>query len=166
MAKWREKSWEVSPHKVNAIENLSFAYEQKAENNKDAEGSPATNERGMELFFLSFSCVLHSGAGVDVMKEIESWQSLISKTGVFYLNGKQLGPNLQLRKVFVGNTMLDDFGRIRLATLSFTLKEHNSTSESSAAKNTKALSVGASAADKEARKSSNSQLNHAAVINL
>ena len=156
MAKWRDKSWEVSPQRVTAIENLSFAYSQKADNNSTAEGSPPTNERGTELFSMSFSCVLHSGAGVDVMKEIESWQKLVTKTGVFYLNGKKLGPKLQLRKVSVGSTTLDDYGRLRLATLSFSLKEYDEAT-TSVPETTSALKVGAQTADKSEKKPDNSQ---------
>lgn len=165
MAKWREKNWEVSTEKVTAIENLSFAYEQKAENNKAAEGSPSTNERGMELFSLSFSCLLHSNAGVDVMNEIESWKSLVSKTGAFYLNGKQIGPKLQLRKVSVSNTMLDDLGRIRLATLSFVFEEYEKENAPAPKTNT-ALNVGAPTSSKEEKKPNNSQLNSAPTTTM
>ena len=160
MAKWRDKSWEVSPKKVITIQNLAFAYEQKADNNRAAEGSPSTNERGTELFTLSFTSMLHSNAGIDIMKEIESWKTLVSKTGAFYLNGKQLGPKLQLRKVAVSNTTLDDFGRVRLATLSFTLKEYDGETAVET-KSTTALNVGARTSSKEEKKPDNSQLNSA-----
>ena len=89
------------------------------------EGKKTTNERGTELFPLSFTTVLHSGAGVDVWAEIQSWKALVTKVNYFYLGGKKLGPKLQLRKVAVSNTKVDGKGRLLLATLSFTFKEYD-----------------------------------------
>ena len=164
MAKWRDKSWEVSPQKVTAVENLAFAYEQKADNNNSAEGSPSTNERGTELFSLSFTCTLHANAGADVRTEIENWQGLVSKTGPFYLNEKQLGPNLQLCKVSAANITLDDFGRMRLATLTFTLKEYNAQTTSVSENGT--LYIGADKSDKESKKPGNSQAGSSSKIGI
>ena len=124
MAKWGSKTWEVSSSKILALEGLSFSYEQAADNNTSTEDKKTTNERGTELFALNTSMTLHSGVGVDVRKEIESWEKLVTKVNPFYLNGKQLGPKLQLRKVSVGDVRLDDLGRMRLAKLSLEFKEY------------------------------------------
>jgi len=166
MAKWRDKEWEVSPKKVNAIQNLSFGYEQKAEDNKATEGVPLTNERGLEMFSITFSNVLHSGAGVDPRKEIESWEKLVTKTGKFFLNGKQLGPTLQLRKVNVSNITLDDLGRMRLATLTFTLKEYEDVPTPVLPDSTTSLNVGAQTVEKEEKKPDNNQAEVAPVSTL
>ena len=115
-------TFEVSTNKVNAVEDLSFSYEQIADNNKDAEGTPKTNQRGTNLFPLSCSVTLHSAAGINVRAEISKWQKLVTKTGYFYLQGKKLGPVVQLRKVSVSGIMLDDLGRMRVAKLSLTFK--------------------------------------------
>ncbi len=125
MAKWGPKEWAVSSKKILALQNLSFSYTQVADNNTSTEDEKPTNERGTELFPLSFTTVLHSGAGVDVWAEIESWKNLVTQVNYFYLGGKKLGPKLQLRKVAVSDTKLDDLGRIRLATLSFEFKEYD-----------------------------------------
>ena len=125
MAKWGPKTWAVSSQKVVALQDLSFSYSQVADNNTSTEEKKTTNERGTELFPLSFTTTLHSGAGVDVRAEIESWKALVTKVNYFYLGGKQLGPKLQLRKVSVGSVKTDDSGRIRLATLSFEFKEYD-----------------------------------------
>lgn len=141
MAKWGSKTWEVSSKKILALEGLSFSYEQAADDNTSTEDKKTTNERGTELFPLSFSTTLHSGAGVDVRKEIESWEKLVTKVNTFYLNGKRLGPSkLQLRKVSVGDVTLDDFGRMRLAKLSLEFKEYDATAKSTSTKNAKASS--------------------------
>jgi len=163
MAKWRDKTWEVSHNKVLAIENLAFSYEQKADNNNAAEGAPLTNERGMELFSLSFSCVLHANAGISVEKEIQSWRGLVTKTGPFFLNGVQIGPVLQLSKVSVGSVILDDFGRIRLCTLSFAFNEMGEPDKSSPT-STSALSVGPSSSTKADVKPENPQVSAAPVV--
>lgn len=137
IAKWGPKTWAVSAKKVVALKGLSFSFAQVSDG---SEKKTKAEKRGTELFPLSFTTTLHSGAGVDVRAEIESWEKLVTKVNYFYLGGKKLGPKLQLRKVEIsGDTLVDDLGRIRLATLSFEFKEYDegTTSvkvESSAAK--------------------------------
>ena len=154
MAKWGPKTWAVTPQKVVALEGLAFSYSQVADNNTSTEEKKTTNERGTDLFPLSFTTVLHSGAGVDVRAEIESWKKLVTKVNYFYLGGKKLGPKLQLRKVSVGNVKIDDFGRMRLATLSFELKEYDPDT-TNVKVSTSALKVGASTSAKSAKKTEN-----------
>jgi hypothetical protein len=99
--------------------------------------------------------VLHSGAGVDIRSEIESWKALVTKVNYFYLNGKKLYPKpLQLRQVSVSDVTLDDLGRMRLATLSFTFKEYDA-STTSVKVSTSALNVKASTSSKSAKKKTN-----------
>ena len=154
MAKWGSKTWAVSSKKVVALEGLSFSYSQVADENTSTEEKKTTNERGTELFPLSFTTTLHSGAGVDVRAEIESWQKLVTKVNYFYLGGKRLGPKLQLRKVAVDSVKLDDLGRIRLATLSFEFKEYDPDT-TSVKVSTSALNVKASTSAKSQKKTTN-----------
>lgn len=147
MAKWGPKEWAVSSKKVVALEGLSFSYSQVADNNTSTEEKKTTNERGTELFPLSFTTTLHSGAGVDVRAEIESWKALVTKVNYFYLGGKKLGPKLQLRKVAVDGIQLDDLGRMRLATISFEFKEYDPDT-TSVKVSTSALNVKASTSAK------------------
>ena len=63
MAQWGSKKWAVSSKQVVALEGLAFSYEQVADENTSTEDKKTTNERGTELFPLSFTTVLHSGAG-------------------------------------------------------------------------------------------------------
>ena len=162
MAKWGPKTWAVTPQKVVALEGLAFSYSQVADNNTSTEEKKTTNERGTDLFPLSFTTVLHSGAGVDVRAEIESWKKLVTKVNYFYLGGKKLGPKLQLRKVSVSNVKIDDFGRMRLATLSFELKEYDPDT-TSVKVSTSALKVGASTSAKSAKKTENKAVEKAAT---
>ena len=162
MAKWGPKTWAVTPQKVVALEGLAFSYSQVADNNTSTEEKKTTNERGTDLFPLSFTTVLHSGAGVDVRAEIESWKKLVTKVNYFYLGGKKLGPKLQLRKVSVSNVKIDDFGRMRLATLSFELKEYDPDT-TNVKVSTSALKVGASTSAKSAKKTENKAVEKAAT---
>lgn len=154
MAKWGSKTWAVSSKKVVALQGLSFSYSQVADENTSTEEKKTTNERGTELFPLSFTTTLHSGAGVDVRAEIESWKALVTKVNYFYLGGKKLGPKLQLRKVAVSDVKLDDLGRMRLATLSFEFKEYDPDT-TSVKVSTSALKVKASTSSKSQKKTTN-----------
>lgn len=160
MAKWGSKTWAVSSKKVLALEGLSFSYSQVADNNTSTEEKKTTNERGTELFPLSFTTVLHSGVGVDVRAEIESWKKLVTKVNYFYLGGKKLGPKLQLRKVSVSDVKLDDLGRMRLATLSFEFKEYDPDT-TSVKVSTSALKVKASTSSKSQKKKTNTTVKKA-----
>lgn len=161
MAKWGPKTWGVSSKKVVALQGLSFSYSQVADNNTSTEEKKTTNERGTELFTISFTTTLHSGAGVDVRKEIESWKALVTKVDYFYLGGKKLGPKLQLRNVAVNDTKIDDLGRIRLATLSFEFKEYDPDT-TSVKVSTSALNVKASTSSKSQKKKTNTAVKKAA----
>lgn len=161
MAKWGSKTWAVSSKKVVALQGLSFSYAQVADNNTSTEDKKPTNERGTELFPLSFSTTLHSGAGVDVRAEIESWKALVTKVNYFYLGGKKLGPKLQLRKVSVSDVKLDDLGRMRLATISFEFKEYDHDT-TSVKVSTSALNVKASTSAKSQKKKTNTAVKKAA----
>lgn len=160
MAKWGPKTWAVSSQKVVALQVLSFSYAQVADNNASTEEKKTTNERGTELFPLSFTTTLHSGAGVDVRAEIESWKKLVTQVNYFYLGGKKLGPKLQLRKVAVSDVKTDDLGRMRLATLSFEFKEYDPDT-SSVKVSTSALNVKASTSAKSQKKTTNTAVQKA-----
>lgn len=160
IAKWGPKTWTVSPKKVVAPQGMSFSYTQVADNNTSTEEKKTTNERGTELFPLTFTTTLHSGAGVDIRAEIEEWEKLVTKVNYFYLNGKKLGPKLQLRKVNVDVQQLDDFGRMRLAVLSFEFKEYDHDT-TSVKVSTSALNVKASTSSKSQKKIINTPVKNA-----
>lgn len=156
MAKWRDMTFEVSTSKILTVEGLSYSYSQIADNNNDAEGTPKTNERGTELFPLSFSTTLNSAVGVDVRAEIEKWKERVTKTGIFYLEGKALGPTVQLRKVSVSGVKLDDLGRMRIAKVSFDFKEYDKNTTSVI--DNSAVEVGPTPSEKGDKKPDNPQV--------
>lgn len=161
IAHWGPKKWGVNSKKILALEGLSFSYTQVADENTSTEEKKTTNERGTELFPLTFSTTLHSGAGVDVRAEVESWKALVTQVHYFYLNGKKLGPKLQLRKVSVDVEKLDDFGRMRLAVLSLEFKEYDPDT-TSVKVSTSALNVKASTSSKSQKKPTNTAAKRAA----
>lgn len=164
MASWGGMMWGVTQKKVIAIEGLSFSYTQVADENSSTEDKKTTNERGTELFPLTFTTTLHSGAGVNIESEIATWKKLVTKTDYFYLNGKKLGPKLQLRKVAVSDVKLDDYGRMRLATLSFEFKEYDP--DTTSVKGTSALKVKPSTSAKSQKKTTNKAAKKAKTKNI
>lgn len=128
MAKWGPKTWTVSPSQITALQDLSVAYTQIADDNSGTEDNSLSNTRGMDLIQISFKTVINANAGVNVRNEIASWENLVTATEYLYINGTKFGPLLQLRDVKVSGVKLDDKGRFREATLTFTFKEYNTKS--------------------------------------
>lgn len=164
MAKWNRKTWEVNSSNVLTIQDLTFSYSQTADNNNSTEEKKQTNVRGKELFPLNFTTVLHKGLDVnfDIRKEIEDWESLVSKVDYFFLGSVRLGPAVQLRKVSVSDVKLSNSGEMLYAKLSFEFKEYDQESSSVKA-DVPALEVSASEEAKALRKEQNDQLANAEV---
>lgn len=160
LARWGNKKWQVSRSNIATIENLSFKYQQVADNNTSTEENKVTNERGKELLPLTFTSTLIQTSKIDVRKEIEEWESLVTKVNYFYLGGKLLGSALQLRKVEVSDVKLDGAGNIIFAKLSFEFKEYEKES-TSVKSEVPALSITSSNNDKELKSYQNIQLEFA-----
>lgn len=161
IAKWRKRKWVVSSKQIKDFRSLAFTYAQQADNNSSTEGKGMTNEKGLELFQMSFSTTLLAGAGVDVRKEIKEWKKEVTKTGMFYLNGKQFGPKkVRLDKVSVSDIRVDNKGRMLSAVLQFTFIEHDPSRESKDTSSS-AKEVKASSSDKEELKTENKEVTEA-----
>ena len=130
MAKWGPKTWTVNASEVKALQDLSVAYTQIADDNSGTEDNSLSNNRGMDLIEISFKTVLNANAGVKIRSEIAEWKKLVTATEYLYLNGTKFGPLLQLREVKVSGVKMDDKGRFREATLTFLFKEYNEKSTS------------------------------------
>ena len=174
MAKWATKTWEVSSHRIAALNGVSASVELDTENSDDKAGSPATNTKALKLQTFNFEFDLAVVAGNDVRGEYESWTALVGSYAPFFLAGRRFGPeNLQLTAVSLGDTVLDDFGRIVKGKISINLTEYaeeasskkatsGGTSKGSTAsgigKRLSALEVGPSASKKAVKKTLNKQL--------
>ena len=182
MASWGSKSWEVSGSRIAALNGVSSSVELDTENSDDKAGSPATKTKALKLQTMSFDFDLASAVGTDVREEYESWVELIGQYAPFYLAGSRFGPdNLQLTAVSLGNTLLDNFGRILKGTITIRLTEYAEEASSKKASpagggnstagaglerikklmgtSSSAVSVGPSAKTKAAKKCYNMQLN-------
>lgn len=183
MAKWGSKTWEVSHNKIAALNGVAASVELDTENTDDKAGSPATKTKALKLQTFSFDFDLAIVAGCDVRGEYESWTALVGQYAPFYLAGRRFGPpNLQLTSVSLGNTTVDNLGRILKGRITIALTEYAEEASSKKASGAKsggssskgsssairqrydaykassAVSVGASSRDKDAKKPNNVQL--------
>lgn len=149
MAQWNSKTWEVSTRKIAALNGVSASVELDTENTDDKAGSPATNTKALKLQTMSFDFDLATVAGCDVRSEYESWTKLVGEYAPFYLAGRRFGPaNLQLTGVSLGDTTIDDFGRILKGKITISLTEY--AEEASSKKATSASTGGSSSGTKGA----------------
>jgi hypothetical protein len=125
IASWNGKQWEVSSKHIMTIENFTTAYKLKTESGDDSEGKAPSNVRGLELMPLSFTTHISDAVGIDVRAELESWGALVGQSAPFILGDKPLSDtDFRLLEVSLGNTFLDDLGRIREAALSVNFEEY------------------------------------------
>lgn len=174
MAQWLSKTWEVSASKITALTGISTGLALETETNDDADGSPSTNIRGYAARSLPLSMKYGIAAGTpDVRGEYESWEALVGAYAPFYLAGRRLGAKKYLlTQVSASDIVLSNAGRWIECTVSITLEEYAAeasgdkgtvtgqslssavavSTASAAANASSALKVGASTADKAARK--------------
>ena len=168
VAQWLNKKWEVSPQKVLNISNLYTAYKLKTETSSASDGSTSTKILGLEPQQIKFDTQISDAVGINAAEEISSWESLVGESGTFYLAGKSFGRNkMQLTSVDISDTILDDYGRIRSARLSFLFTEDTSNpsqakkksfTASAGSATYSALGISATSADKALKKPDNTQL--------
>lgn len=118
MAKWRDKTFEISRDKVNPLKNFSTSTTIKSEDSK-------SKKEDTELVPFAFDIDVHANAGVNPQTEYESWCTLIKKTGVLYMHGRRWGRETRLKEVNLSGVQQDDFGRLRFATIGLTFEEVN-----------------------------------------
>ncbi len=167
MAKWNGKIWEVSREQLKALNGISATVELDTETNSDAEGSPPTNTKALkpQKFNLDYKAAIV--AGVDPLADYESWVTLVGNYAPFFLGGKRFGPeNIQLISVTLGDSLLNDNGKIVSATITLAFSEYapeaaakkatsgtnSAAGVSTSSGTTSAASVGATTAEKAAKK--------------
>lgn len=177
MASWNGKTWSVNSAQIKHLGDISASLELEVETNDDKEGSPPTKTMNLKAQEFSFQFLANSYAGVDPREEFESWKELVGKYAPFYLGAKRFGPqNVQLIKTELSNGQINDFGELYSAEISVSFQEYapeaakdKETVETSSATSaaglqsisesvTSAVDVGASTADKAAKKVTNIQL--------
>ena len=103
MAKWRNKTFEVSRKKVNPLKNFSTSTTIKGDDSK-------SKKKKTELVPFTFDIDVHANAGVNPQKEYESWCSLIKSTGVLYSARPSLWQRNQTKR---GKPLGRHYGRLR-----------------------------------------------------
>ncbi len=166
IAKWRKKKWFITDKQIKDFKDLAFTFEQNAQNNRSTEGQSLTNEKGLKLFEMTFSTTLLISTGVNVRKEIDSWRAEVTKTGVFYLNGKPIiASKLRLNKVSVSEVIVDNKGRMAQAIISFHFVEYDS-EKKTVDTSSSAQKVKASAADKKELKKTDKNIKSVATTGI
>jgi len=115
IATWRGKTWEVSPKKIMALEALATSYE------LEIDSGVVLGKKTQEL---TLTTAISAAAGLNVRSEIDSWSALVGQTGPLIIGEKRFGPaKVKLIKFAVTDILLDDIGRVVMATLSMTYNE-------------------------------------------
>ncbi len=144
MARWNSKTWEVSSRRVAALNSISAGIELDTDKADDKAGF---STKALKPQTLSFDFNLATVAGCDVRAEYESWTNIVGQCAPFFLSGRRFGPaNYLLTSVSLGDTILDDFGRILQGKITVALMEQ--VKESGRKKSTSASSRGSNSGDK------------------
>lgn len=182
IAKWNGIEWEVSQNKIAAPNGISTGVELDTSTNSDAEGSPPQNTKALKPQKFNIEYSVAYAVGTDPRAEYDKCVEKIGEYAPFFLGGKRFGPeNVQLVSVNISDATLNDKGVIVAATISLSFtewapeaaakkaKSGSGTSGSSGkqsavqkadgvGKRLTAVNVGATTAQKAAKKPNNSQL--------
>ncbi len=167
------------PPRIAALNGVSSSVELDTENSDDKAGSPATKTKALKLQSMSFDFDLGVCRGLRCPRRVRVVDGAGGPVRPLLPGGTRFGPaNLQLTGVSLGDTTLDNFGRILKGKITINLTEYaeeasskkatagssNGGSSSPAGVSTgvgprlSAVTVGASSSDKAAKKPNNTQL--------
>lgn len=126
MAYWNGMTWGVSSKEIAFLESLTTAFGIETSTNADKEGKSPTEQVARSLVEFSLSTTYRVETGTrDIRGMINSWESLVGKTGPLVIGGSTFGPDrMQLQNVGVSNVQLSASGAMRAVTLSFKFKEY------------------------------------------
>lgn len=183
IAKWNGIEWEVSQNKIAAPNGISTGVELDTSTNSDAEGSPPQNTKALKPQKFNIEYSVAYAVGTDPRAEYDKCVEKIGEYAPFFLGGKRFGPeNVQLVSVNISDATLNDKGVIVAATISLSFTEWAPEAAAKKAKSgsgtgsssgkqsaiqtrvnnyntaTSAAAVGATTAQKAAKKPNNSQL--------
>src|SRR5690554_3856033 len=116
IASFKNKVFQVSGNKKYLLDGLAWSSALDTESQEKIKSKPSTYIKGTALSPLSFTIPLFASLGIDVRKEIESWEDILSKQSpdIFILGTKPIGKNKWLLKsVGVSDTDIDGNGGLR-----------------------------------------------------
>ncbi len=165
-AKWKNKTFEVSNQKVNAISSFTLSSKLKTEEKKSKSGAKKVIIKGLMPEELQVNFSSGFAVGTDPRQEHEDFKKLAGQSGEFFFGSNKLGRgNFVLEEVSLGNTIMSNFGRIYHGEHTLKFSQYVSTSKKQKAKKKgygvsdaeiaeakSALGIGPSAQEKKTRK--------------
>jgi hypothetical protein len=127
IAVFGKKVFQVSNNKKYTFNGLTWGGDLQTELQEKVKSKPSTYIKGVALDLMSFSIPLRTEFGIDVRKEIESWESikLEAQPNIFILGTKPLGQNKWLLKsTSVSDEIIDNNGNMINATLKLGFEEY------------------------------------------
>ncbi len=144
IATFQNKVFQVSGNRKYPLDGLGWSSALNTESQEKLKSKPSTYIKGEDLSPLNFTIPLRADLGIDVRKEIESWESILSNQSpdFFILGTKPIGKNKWLLKsVGVSETEIDGKGFIRKATLKLDFEEYVRAGKAEAKQNNSATSA-------------------------
>jgi hypothetical protein len=127
IATFQKKVFQVSSNSKYPLDGLGWSSSLNTESQEKLKSKPSTYIKGEALSPLSFTIPLRADLGINVRKEIESWEGILSKQSpdYFILGKKPIGKNKWLLKsVDVSETEIDGKGFLRKATVKLDFEEY------------------------------------------
>lgn len=121
------KSFQVSSNKIYTFDGFKLSGDLQTEAQDLAGQKPSTYIKGPGLESISFSIILDSCFGIDVMQEINDWRAIrdAAVPQVFILGTTPLSKNKWLLKsVEVDAKVIDSNGNIHKAILTLSFEEY------------------------------------------
>ena len=123
-AKWYNKTFSVTPKKVNSISGFTTTFAMKQDTNDDTSGTEKLNTRGRAPEEPSFTVKYVAAAGVNPRNEFGAWRKLVGVKDYLFIGGLRYGENkFELISAAVSDTMLDNNGFFLQAVVTLTFKE-------------------------------------------
>lgn len=129
-ARWRTRTWEISPDSIRALERLTLQKKVKKQTAKSRDGVDPTLNQGYEAQQIPVDYLAHRSAGVDPLKEYQAWQRLAQDgvAGPFYLGGRRVGPpRVYLQEISLDVDVLSNDGEILQASISLLFVQEGAT---------------------------------------
>lgn len=127
IASFQKKVFQVSATSKYPLDGLGWSSALNTEAQEKLNAKPSTYIKGGTLSPLSFTVPLLTDLGINVRKEIESWEAIMNAqtADYFILGSKPIGKNKWLLKtVSVSDTVIDGKGYLRKANLKLDFEEY------------------------------------------
>ena len=152
-ASWNGHTFEISNKVLKGLESITLPRALKFEQQETLGGKDKINKKGFEQETISINYTPALVAGADPRTEFESWGKDLGAKAKIYIAGKAWSDsNFILTKINLSSSMIDNNGRIHVASLSLEFKEDynfKDSSEKKAETKTSAVDVGPSKAEKK-----------------